>query len=141
MQQGTPVHFVFPGGFKGPVRLVLDPSAGEDITPTNGQIIYAIPADGLLRVKSFEPFRGWHKQTANYEDGTVIPNEYETWVGVVFHGGGESSQPDRSPEMSWLSEQKPNSSIGTVADCLSQNRSGRNDLRRRAGLRKPAPVP
>ena len=102
MREGAPVHFVVPNGFKGPIRLPLDPIAGKDIAPTNGQFVYVIPANGILAVKSFEPFQRWHKQSASYVDGTAIPNEYETWIGLVLHGGGESTHVDQSPEMEWF---------------------------------------
>jgi hypothetical protein len=91
-REGTPVHFVVQNGFKGPIRLPLDPIDGKDVVPTNGQFVYVIPADGLLRVKSFEPFRRWHKETASYENGSAIPSENQTWIGIVFFGGGENGQ-------------------------------------------------
>jgi hypothetical protein len=102
MREGPPIHFVVSNGFKVPIRLPLDPIAGKEVAPTNGQFVYVIPAHGVLPVKSFEPFRRWHKETASYADGTAIPNEYETWIGGVFHGGGEYSHNDLPPEMRWF---------------------------------------
>ncbi len=116
MRQGTPIHFVIPNGFKGPIQLPLDPVAGKNVVPTNGQFVYTIPADGLLRVKSFDPFRDWHKQTASYEDGTAIPNEYETWSGVIFHDLGESTLGNSLPVMHWF--------VGSKAEFVQWERRG-----------------
>lgn len=115
MLEGTPVHFVIPNGFKGPIRLTIDPITGKDVVPTNGQFVYAIPADGLVRVKSFEPFRVWHKETASYENGTAIPSEHQTWIGIVFYGGGENGQ-----GMWWF--------VGTRTEFVHWNPSGYPDL-------------
>ncbi len=106
---GPPVHFVVPNGFTGEIRLILDESGGTEIERINGKLTYQIPLNGVLHVTSFKPFEPWHVQTAAYEDGTPIPQEYETWAGpngeepklgkdvVVFQGGGLSHRNDEPP--------------------------------------------
>jgi hypothetical protein len=66
------VHYVLPNGYIGLFKIVLDETNGLDVRRKFGRATYEIPPDGVLRVKSFEPFRGWHQVTASYRDGTEI---------------------------------------------------------------------
>ena len=111
---GTPVHIVVPNGFKGEVRLVLDGVHGTEVKPSQGRYEYRIPASGILRVTSFGPFKGWHVQTAAYEDGTVLEPEVETVEGphgekprlgkdvVVFCGGSVGQKNHEAPVMTYF---------------------------------------
>ena len=111
---GSPVHFVVPIGFKGPIRLVLDESNGIEVTTTNGKLFYRIPSTGTLSVTSFKPFEPLSVRTTAYEDGTPIPQEYETWTGpngekptlgkdsVVFQSRGFSQRNDDPPVMTFF---------------------------------------
>lgn len=106
---GPPVHFVVPNGFTGEIRLILNESGGTEIKRIDGRYTYRIPSSGVLHVTSFKPCEPWHVQTSAYEDGTPIPQEYETWSGpngekpklgknaVVFQGGGLSQRNDEPP--------------------------------------------
>jgi hypothetical protein len=73
--EGSAVHMVVPVGFRGRVRLVVDPEQGADVFKSSGRYTYHIPADGVLRIRSAEPFSDWFSQTASYADGTRIPME------------------------------------------------------------------
>jgi hypothetical protein len=111
---GSPVHFVVPVGFEGPVRLILDPVSGVDIPITNGRYIFQIPPNGILYVKTFSQFEPMHVQTASWNDGTSIAQDYHTWVGpngepatlgpdaVVFQGGGVSKRNDDPEQMTFF---------------------------------------
>ena len=111
---GMPVHIVVPNDFKGEVRIVQDKSQGLDVVPTAGRYVYSISADGVLYVKSLQPFGPMHKETAGYEDGTSLPSEHETWIGpngepanlgkdaIVLSGGGESSGMNKPPTITFF---------------------------------------
>src|SRR4051812_15898016 len=68
---GPPVEFVVPKGFTGPVWIVLDPD-GQDIPLVGDRYQVVIPADGVLRVRTFQPFDRWHQSFAKYDDGSVL---------------------------------------------------------------------
>ena len=67
------VNFIFPDGYVGTFRLVLDESQGLDVKPKGGRYIYEIPKNGILVVKSFEPLSQCHSEYAQYESGAKIP--------------------------------------------------------------------
>jgi hypothetical protein len=66
------VDIVVSKGFTGPIWIVLDPE-GKDMPQVNGRYQVVIPADGVLRVRSFRPFEQWHQMSARYADGTSLP--------------------------------------------------------------------
>jgi hypothetical protein len=126
---GTPVHFVVPAEFRGPIFLVLDESDGIEVTPTGGKYVYRIPVTGLVRIKSFKPFEPWHKETASYDDGTPIPHElerYKTWRGphqddppiaddaIVFQGGSITQRNDEPHVMNYF--------VGTASEFAAWQR-------------------
>lgn len=100
---GLPVQIVVPTGFSGEIQIVHDVQNGQAVMPTNGRYVYVIPPDGVLQVKSLHPFSPWHRETANFVDGTPLPFEYETCEGprgepatvgkeaTVLCGGGMSA--------------------------------------------------
>ena len=65
---GPPVEIVVRNGFTGPIWIMLD-AKGQDIPLVKGRYQILIPADGVLRVRSFGPFNQWHRSYARYEDG------------------------------------------------------------------------
>jgi hypothetical protein len=75
----TTIRFVFPIGFHGRVKLVLD-EHGKQFRATNGFLVIHVPEDGSLRVKDFAPFDQRHKYEAFFADGTRIPVENDAGV-------------------------------------------------------------
>ena len=73
-QSGHPVHFILPNGYKGTFKLVIDKKNGVEYKIQNGRYVIRIPKSGILKVKNFDPFYMWHKETASYEDGIPIPD-------------------------------------------------------------------
>jgi hypothetical protein len=70
-----PIHYVIPDGYTGAFQIVLDEVKGVDIKLENGSYTYNIPKAGQLRVKSFQPFYGCHKEIARYTNGTQLPTD------------------------------------------------------------------
>jgi len=70
------IHYVLPDGYTGMFKIILDEQKGVDIKRESWSYTCEIPPNGILRVKSFEPFYGWHKETAAYRNGSpiVIPD-------------------------------------------------------------------
>lgn len=82
MGNGPPVELVVPTGFTGTVYLPLD-AAGSDIPLVNGRYQIVVPADGVLRVRSYQPLQEWHSFSARYKDGTLIPWDHSSDSGVL----------------------------------------------------------
>ena len=93
---GRNIHFVLPDGYVGRFEVVLDEVNGADVKFENGRYTYEIPENGVLRVKSFEPFNEWHRKTAAYRSGKVIPDEDEVDSSVAalrsLSGSGSTSR-------------------------------------------------
>ena len=90
----TGVHHVLPDGYVGMFKIVLDETGGVEISPKDGRYVYEIPASGILKVKSFAPFRPWHDESAAYRDGTKI-KLWDSKVpddAVVLRSLGESTR-------------------------------------------------
>jgi len=66
------ICFVLPDGYRGAFQLVLDNKEGVGIVTKDGQYVYEIPVSGVLKVKSFKPFEGLHKEIAVYKNGESI---------------------------------------------------------------------
>lgn len=101
---GPPVELVAPKGFTGTVWLILDPN-GQDIPLVDGRYRIVVPPDGVLWVRSHQPLEQWHSFSAMYDDGTPIPLDHGSDVGVgtetvavrggwagVSHRGGRDYQ-------------------------------------------------
>jgi hypothetical protein len=69
---GDPIHIVVPPGFEGVIQIVVDGKDGGGYQHLNGQHRYTIPADGVLHVRSSEPFEKWHKLSASDLAGKTI---------------------------------------------------------------------
>ena len=69
--RAPPVEFVVPKEFTGPIWIVLDPN-GQEIPLVGDRFQVVIPADGVLRVQTFQPFDRWHQSYARYDDGSVL---------------------------------------------------------------------
>lgn len=80
---GPPGEIVVPDGYHGTFWIVGDPAA-HDIPLVDGRFTEFIPADGVLRVRSFAAFERWHAASARYRSGTPLP---------VAHPG--DAMPDR----------------------------------------------
>jgi hypothetical protein len=72
------ICFVLPDGYRGVFQLVLDEKQGVDVIHREGKYVYEIPVSGVLKIKSFKPFDGWHKEIAVYKSGESIPTEDST---------------------------------------------------------------
>lgn len=66
------VHYVIPDGYVGMFKIVLDEREGVDVSPKNGRYTYEIPQSGILKVRSFAPFRTGYEASAAYRNGTKI---------------------------------------------------------------------
>lgn len=77
---GPPINFILPNGYVGAFRLVHDETNGVDIKEAKNGYTYEIPADGILKVKSLEPFLLFHEVTARYQDGRVLVTETDAGV-------------------------------------------------------------
>jgi hypothetical protein len=69
---GPPVEFEISNGFVGHIWLIEDGAASE-VPLEDGKYLVRVPANGVLRVRNFQPFAQWHSQTVRYADGTNIP--------------------------------------------------------------------
>lgn len=112
--ESLPVHFIVPNGFRGEIRLVLDPQNGERIGLANGRFTFRIPDNGILHVASFGPLQEPHMQTASYADGSplLLENEAdEAWLSekIALRGGGMSRLNDEPYVITYL--------VGTATDC------------------------
>ena len=86
------VHFILPDDYIGAFRITLDESHGIDVKLENGRYNYKIPEAGELKVKSFQPFIGCHKETAAYRSGKEIPRVDSTVkLDVIALRGGRGS--------------------------------------------------
>ncbi len=74
---GHPIEFVIADGYRGPIRLSIDPVNGEEVPLTDGVYTYRIGPDGTMRIKDASPFRRWHTTRARYANGTPIPIDHD----------------------------------------------------------------
>ena len=91
-KSGPPVQLIVPKGFTGWVWLLLDPNS-DPIPLVNGQYQIVVPANGILRVRDFEPLNRWHSFNAFYDDRTPIPQAYNSiddFPNDVAVRGGDS---------------------------------------------------
>lgn len=86
------VHFILSDGYIGSFRVVLDEERGVDTKLEKGRYVYVIPSSGELRVKTFDPFLGCHKENAAYQSGQNIPDaDSSTADDVIALRGGTGS--------------------------------------------------
>ena len=71
-QKSPPIYFQLPINYVGAFALILDPREGINIDLQNGRYSYIIPTNGVLKIKSFDPFNKAHKEFAFYSDGKEI---------------------------------------------------------------------
>lgn len=93
------VHFVLPDGYVGIFKIVLDETEGVDANPKDGRYAYEIPKSGILKVRSFAPFRPWHEESAAYRNGTKInlPGYAVPDEGVALRDLGEYTRGNGPP--------------------------------------------
>ena len=88
------MRFVVPETFRGVIEISCDKIAGVKLQPQNNVCMITVPADGKVRVVSFDSFDKFHLVTAVRVSGVEIP----VVVGpsgangvVAFHVPGKSS--------------------------------------------------
>lgn len=94
-QPGHPIALVIPDGYRGRVKLVVDPHQGIEVPLTDGRYTYNISDNGELVIKNAGPFRRWHEMTCTYRSGQPIPiaiadGASSDAVQVHFLGMGKS---------------------------------------------------
>ena len=89
------LHFVIPSGFRGAIKIVSGPDASAP-EAVGDRLVYRIPADGVLKVKSDAPFLAWHRTTAGYEDGTALLTDEQ-----VFTAEGAGRQINKDTVALW----------------------------------------
>lgn len=103
--KGPPIDFVVPKGFAGPIWIMLDSSA-QDIPLVKGRYLVTIPSNGILRVRTFEPFHSWHQASARYDDGPPLPlTSGASPAGantVALRGGGSAMGHRNGKEIHWM---------------------------------------
>jgi hypothetical protein len=72
-----PVLIIVPNGFRGPIKLVIDPKSGDHIPLVDGQYTVRIPKSGLLIIKSADPVTQWHSERAMFANGDSLPRDYD----------------------------------------------------------------
>src|SRR5687768_18620661 len=70
---GPPVHIVVPTGFRGLFQIVEDKKHGVSVPLLNKRRVYVIPKDGVLRVNTLAPFKGYNMITASFSNGKPLP--------------------------------------------------------------------
>jgi len=69
-------------------KIILDERNGVDVRLERGSYTLEIPPDGILRIKSFEPFDAWHEVTAAYknEKRLVCPATWQMtqWLCAIL---------------------------------------------------------
>jgi hypothetical protein len=76
-QEGLPVQFVVPDGYRGVISVTLDATSGVAVPVTNGQFIVTIPASGKLPISSWDCIGGRHVVSARYTSGQLLPTGHD----------------------------------------------------------------
>lgn len=71
-KQSPTLEFVIPDRYSGPLKLVLDPEHGADISAASNRIEIVFPISGVLHVRDFGPLNKWHVLTARTSSGQVL---------------------------------------------------------------------
>lgn len=105
---GDPIHYIVPTGFEGVIQIVADGSDSGGYRHVNGRNEYIIPADGVLHVRSAQPFARWHKDSASEASGVPIPVRYPIGASEprIFYGFG-SSISNGGPPVHWYAVGTP----------------------------------
>jgi len=86
---GPPIRLIFPSGFVGRWKFILDKENGQAWTKQNGRYVIPVPSTGDVRVRSLAPLTQWHSESAQYTDGTSIPAAGAlAGPAIALHGGG-----------------------------------------------------
>ncbi|MFL5245068.1 MAG: hypothetical protein ACJ8FY_23445 [Gemmataceae bacterium] len=76
-RSGPDVVIIVPNGFRGPLKLSLDPKNGTEIPMEGSRFIVRIPASGHLVIKNADPFTQWHSETAMFENGESLSTNHD----------------------------------------------------------------
>jgi hypothetical protein len=83
-RSGLPVQFVVPNDYHGAFKLVEDEIHGILPTASHGRLIYTVPADGILLIKSSPALTAWHQESAIRQDEREIPNGGANSTAIAF---------------------------------------------------------
>jgi hypothetical protein len=91
-RRGPSVQIIVPEGFKGLIKIEKD-QAGQEIELKDGQYVYRIPTNGVLKVKLARGFAEWHYTVACHTNGRELPVYPERGIGGIslFEIGSSSS--------------------------------------------------
>jgi hypothetical protein len=71
--QVVDVEFILPKSYLGAFKVIEDKKEGIEALPINNKLSLKVPVNGILRVKNLKPIREWHKPSARYSKGGLIP--------------------------------------------------------------------
>ena len=71
------IHYILPNGYHGIVKVVIDDSNGVSPKRSKGRYVYVVPEDGILTSAKNYPFLRSYSMTAQYSDGSEIPNGFD----------------------------------------------------------------
>jgi hypothetical protein len=77
--------FVLPPGFQGPVLVIYDQPNGERPKPVNGEIVYNVPKDGIVRTALPEEVLAGAKLRFVYESSSALP-QYHNCTQMRMRG-------------------------------------------------------
>lgn len=91
-RRGPTVHLIVPDGFTGLIQILEDPS-GEAASLEEGEYVYRIPIDGILKVRIILGFERWHYTVATFASGKRLPvyPENQPQDVALFEIGSSSS--------------------------------------------------
>jgi len=67
------VRYILPDGYVGVIKIVLDEKDGLDAKIEKGTYTLEIPADGVLKLKSFKLFDPFYEMTVTEKSGKQLP--------------------------------------------------------------------
>ena len=74
----TTATFIFPNGFHGLLLVSEDRTNGRMESIFDRKITIYVPPDGKVKLKNIQVFANWHRELAQYEDGSNIAIEAPT---------------------------------------------------------------
>lgn len=90
------VEYVFPAGFRGLARIVINAPDGAELKLKDGTYTILVRPEGEARIKSGDKaIFGWHIVRARFDDGTAIPlgDERTPSSHVAFWQSGDVGEP------------------------------------------------